>query len=137
MPYTLKQLEGRRDSCIKKIEEFKESANDKGAAELGSLTFNASGFFTGLVEMREEDIDAFLLLFPQFPKVLDCARQAAIEEKRRRNFEVEIGKFRKEKEKKIKRLFEAEKKKDRKRNKRLQMLAAAPALEEGSSQTMN
>ena len=62
MPYTLKQMEERRDACIKKIQEFKDSANDKGGAELGSLTFNSSGFFTGLVGMIKKDIDAFLSL---------------------------------------------------------------------------
>ena len=135
MPYTLRQLEERRDACIKKIQEFKDSANDKGGSELGNLSFNSSGFFTGLVD--KQDIDHFLSLFPQWPRVLEYARPAAIEEKRRRNFEVEIEKFRKEKEMKMKRFFEAEKKKDRKRSKRLQRLAAAPALEEGSSQAMN
>ena len=34
MPYTLKQLEDRRNSCIKKIQELKETAKDKGAVEL-------------------------------------------------------------------------------------------------------
>ena len=137
MPYTLRQLEGRRDACIKKIQEFKDSANDGGGSDLGSLTFNSSAFFTGLVDMRKEDIDSFLSLFPQLPRVLEIARQAAIEEKRRRKFEVEIEKFRKEKEMKMKRFYEAEKKKDPKRRKRLKRLAAAPALEEGSSQEMD
>ena len=79
MPYTLKQMEERRDACIKKIQEFKDSANDKGGAELGSLTFNSSGFFTGLVGMSKKEIDAFLSLFPQLPRVLEYARQAVNE----------------------------------------------------------
>ena len=137
MPYTLKQLEARRDACIKKIQELKDSADDIGGTKLGKLEFNSSAFFTGLVAMRKEDIDLFLSLFPQLPRVLDIALQAAGEEMKRRKFEEEIEKFRKEKENKLKRFYEAEKKKDRKRSKRLQRLAAAPALEEGTSQEMD
>ena len=137
MPYTLKQLEARRDACIKKIQELKDSADDNGGTKLGKLEFNSSGFFTGLVGMRNEEIDSFLSLFPQLPKVLDIVRQAANEETKRRKFEVEIEKFRKEKENKLKRFFKAEKKKDRKRSKRLQRLTAAPALEEGTSQEID
>ena len=44
-----------------------------GGAELGSLTFNSSGFFTGLVGMSKEEIDAFSSLFPQLPRVLEYA----------------------------------------------------------------
>ena len=137
MPYTLKQLEARGDACIKKIQELKDSADDIGGTKMEKLEFNSSAFFTGLVAMRKEDIDLFLSLFPQLPRVLDIARQAAGEEMKRRKFEKEIEKFRKEKENKLKRFYEAEKKKDRKRSKRLQRLAAAPALEEGSSQEMD
>ena len=54
MPYTLKQLEERRDSCIKKIQELKASAEDKGASEFGNLNFNAVGFFRELVEMPSQ-----------------------------------------------------------------------------------
>ena len=50
MPYTLKQLEERRDSCIKKIQELKESAKDKGALRLRSFSFNAIGYFNDLVQ---------------------------------------------------------------------------------------
>ena len=137
MPLTLRQLEERRDGCIKKIQEFKDSADGIGGTKLGKLQFNSSGFFTGLVDMRKEDIDAFLSLFPQLPRVLEIARQAANEEIIRRKFEVDIEKVRKEKEIKMKRFYEAQQKKDRKRRKRLQRLAAAPALEEGSSQEMD
>ena len=111
MPYTLKQLEASRDACIKKIQELKDSADDIGGTKLGKLEFNSSAFFTGLVAMRKEDIDLFLSLFPQLPRVLDIARQAAGEEMKRRKFEEEIEKFRKEKENKLKRFYEAEKKK--------------------------
>ena len=137
MPYTLKQMEGRRDACIKKIQEFKDSANERGGSDLGSLTFNSSVFFSGLVHMSKEDIDSFLSFSPQLPRILDIARQAAIEEKRRRKFDVEIAKFRKEKEMKLKRFLEAEEKKDRKKRKRLERLSAAPAFEEGSLQEMD
>ena len=137
MPLTLRQLEERRDGCIKKIQEFKDSADGIGGTKLGKLQFNSSGFFTGLVDMRKEDIDAFLSLFPQLPRVLEIARQAANEEIIGRKFEVDIEKVRKEKEIKMKRFYEAQQKKDRKRSKRLQRLAAGPALEEGSSEEMD
>ena len=85
MPYTLRQLEGRRDACIKKIQEFKDSANERGGSDMGSLTFNSSAFFSCLVDMAKEDIDSFLSFFPQLPRILDIARQAAIEEKEEEN----------------------------------------------------
>ena len=53
MPLTLRQLQGRRDACIEKIQELKVLADGIGGAELGSLTFNSSGFFTGLVGMSK------------------------------------------------------------------------------------
>ena len=87
--------------------------------------------------MSKEDIDSFLSFFPQLPRILDIARQAAIEEKRRRRFEVEIAKFRKEKQMKYKRFLEGEEKKDQKKRKRLRRLTAAPALEESSLQQMD
>ena len=136
MPLTLRQLEERRDGCIKKIQELKDSADGIGGTKLGKLEFNSSAFFTGLVGMSKEEIDRFLSLFPQLPRILEIARQAANEEKKRRKFEVEIEKVRKEKEIKMKRFYEAQQKKDRKRSKRLQRLTAAPALKEGSSQEM-
>ena len=80
MPFTLKQLELRRDACIKKIEDFKESADGIGGTKLGKLEFNSSAFFSGLVDMPKEKIDSFLTLFPQLPRVLKLARQAATEE---------------------------------------------------------
>ena len=137
MPFTLKQLELRRDSCIKKIQELKASAEDKGAEEIGNLNFNAIGFFHGLVKMRSEDIDLFLTFFPRFPEILECARKAANEEKRRRNFEVQIEKIRMEKAKKFQRLMEDEQKKERKNIKRLRMLTGATGSGEGTSKTMN
>ena len=131
MPLTLRQLEGRRDACIEKIQELKVLADGIGGAELGSLTFNSSGFFTGLVGMSKEEIDAFLSLFPQLPRVLEYARQAANEEIKRRKFEVQI-----EKAIKIKQFHVAQRKKARKTSKRLQRLAAPPASEDDSSQEM-
>ena len=131
MPLTLRQLEGRRDACIEKIQELKVLADGIGGAELGSLMFNSSGFFTGLVGMSKEEIDAFLSLFPQLPRVLEYARQAANEETKRRKFEVQI-----EKAIKIKQFHVAQRKKSRKTSKRLQRLAAPPASEDDSSQEM-
>ena len=138
MPPSLKTLENRRDGCIKKIEELKATAFGIGGVNLGNLQFNSSGFFTGLVDMTKEDINAFLSLFPQLPRVLEIARQAANEEKRRRKYEVHIEKYTKEKEIKMKQFNMDQKKKKRKKTKRLQQMKAAPvpALEEGSSQEM-
>ena len=137
MPYTLKQLEGRRDACIKKIQEFKDSAKERRGLDLGDLYFNSGVFFSGLIKMTKEEIDSFLSFFPQLPRILDLARQAAIEEKRRRKFEVEIAKFRRERRMKYKRFIEGEEKKDQKKRKRLKRLTAAPALEESSLQQMD
>ena len=137
MPYTLKQLELRRDSCIKKIQELKASAEDKGAKEFGNLNFNAVGFFHGLFEMRLEDIDLFLSFFTGFPEILECTRKAANEKKRRRSFEVQIENMQKEKRKKLKRVFEEEEKKERKKRKHMKMLTGATGSGEGKSQTMN
>ena len=87
--------------------------------------------------MTKEEIDSFLSFFPQLPRILDLARQAAIEEKRRTKFEVEIAKFRRERRMKYKRFIEGEEKKDQKKKKRLKRLTAAPALEESSLQQMD
>ena len=87
--------------------------------------------------MTKEEIDSFLSFFPQLPRILDLARQAAIVEKRRRKFEVEIAKFRRERRMKYKRFIEGEEKKDQKKKKRLKRLTAAPALEESSLQQMD
>ena len=62
MPYTLKQLEERRDSCVTKIQELKESAKDKGAEQLRSFTFHAIKYFNELVKSPEEEIDSFLII---------------------------------------------------------------------------
>ena len=77
MPYTLKQLEDRRDSCIKKIQELKETAKDKGAVELRSFSFNAIGFFNGLVKMNEEEMDAFF-----YQCFLVCLKYLNVQDKR-------------------------------------------------------
>ena len=137
MPYTLKQLEGRRDACIKKIQEFKDSAKERGGLDLGDLYFNSGVFFSGLINMTKKDIDTFLSFFPQLPRILEIARQAAIEEKIRRKFDDEIAKFRREKRMKLQRFLEGEKKKDEKKKKRLKRLTEAPALEASSSQAMD
>ena len=137
MPYTLKQLEGRRDSCIKKIQEIKDLAKEREGLDLGDLSFNSGIFFSGLIKMPKEDIDSFLSFFPQLPRILDLARQAAIEEKRRRKFEVAIAKFRREKRMKYQRFIEGEDKKDEKKRKRLKRLAAPPALKASSSQAID
>ena len=136
MPLTLRQLQGRRDACIEKIQELKVLADGIGGAELGSLSFNSSGFFTGLVGMSKEEIDAFSSLFPQLPRVLEYARQAANEETKRRKFQVQIEKAIKEKDIKNKQFQVVQRKKARKTSKRLQRLAAPPALEDDSSQEM-
>ena len=125
MPLTLRQLEGRRDACIEKIQELKVFADGIGGADLGNLTFNSSGFFTGLVGMSKEEIDALLSLFPQLPRVLEYARQAANEETKRRKFEVQI-----EKAIKIKRFHVAQQKKAQKTSKQLQRLAAPTTSED-------
>ena len=122
MPYTLKQLKERRDSCIKKIQELKAQVEDKRPEDYGNLNFNAIGFFQELFESPSEKIDSFLSFFPRFPEILECARKAANEEKRRRSFEEQISKLRMEKGMKIKRLFDDEVKEERKTRKRLRML---------------
>ena len=75
-------------------------------------------------------------MFPCLPKVFECARQAANEEKRRR-FEEQIANLRMEKAKKIKRFIEDEEKKELTTRKRLRMLTGATGTGEGKSQTMN
>ena len=87
--------------------------------------------------MSKQDIDSFLSFFPQLPRILELARQAAIEEKRRRKFEVEIAKYRRERRMKYKRIIEGEEKKDKKKRKRLNRLTEDPALEASSSQAMD
>ena len=99
--------------------------------------FFAGAFFSSLVKMSKQDIDSFLSFFPQLPRILELARQAAIEEKRRRKFEVEIAKFRRERRMKHKRIIEGEEKKDEKKRKRLNRLTEAPALVASSSQAMD
>ena len=68
MPYSLKQLEGRRDACIKKLQEFKESVKEKGGLDLGELSFNSGAFFSSLVKMSKQDIDSFLSFFSSIAK---------------------------------------------------------------------
>ena len=104
------------------MQELKATAEDKGAEQYGAMDFNANGFFTELVEMSSERLDLFLSLFPRFPEILECSRKAVKEEKRRRFFEEEIAKLRKEKGKKIKRQFVDEIETETMTRKRLRML---------------
>ena len=114
MPYTLKQLQDRRDSCIKKIQELKATAEDKGCKDHRHLNFSSDVFWNELFTTPLEQIDSFLSLFPRFPEILECSRKAANEE--------QIAKLRMEKGKKIKRLIDDEVKEEQKTRKRLRML---------------
>ena len=135
MPYTLKQLQDRRDSCIKKIQELKATAEDKGCKDQGHLNFSSDVFWNELFTTPLEQIDSFLSLFPRFPEILECSRKAANEERRRRSFEEQIAKLRMEKGKKIKRLIDDEVKEEQKTRKRLRMLTGGSTGNgEGSSQ---
>ena len=127
MPYTLKQLQDRRDSCIKKIQELKATAEDKGCKDQGHLNFSSDVFWNELFTTPLEQIDSFLSLFPRFPEILECSRKAANEE--------QIAKLRMEKGKKIKRLIDDEVKEEQKTRKRLRMLTGGSTGNgEGSSQ---
>ena len=134
MPYSLRQLKFQRDNYIKKIQELRASAEDKGAESIGELIFDPIHFFNNLTEETSQRIDIFLSFFPTFPEILECARKAAKEEKKRRECEVKIAKMMKEKQKKRKREFEEE----QDTTKRLRMLTGATGGDgEGTSQTMN
>ena len=138
MPYTLKQLKERRDSCIKKIQELKATAEDKGSKHHGELNFSSDVFYKELFTTPLEQIDSFLSFFPRFPDILECARKAANEEKKRRSFEEKIAQLRMEKGMKIKRLFDDEVKEERKTRKSLRMLTGGTGTGtgEGTSQEM-
>jgi len=90
MPYSLTQLQDRRDNCLEKIEQHRTLALESGGNVLGTLTFNTTQFFQGLTEMRDEQIEDFLNIFPQLPQILELCRKAGVEEKRRRKFQDEI-----------------------------------------------
>lgn len=78
--------------------------------------------------MSEEEVKAFLGIFPQFPIILEFSRQAA-EEIRRRDYEVRIGKMEKEKATKLK-CFICEQRKNKKTHKRMQKLVINPIAED-------
>ena len=84
MPYSLRQLKSQRDKYIKNIQELRASVEDKGAAEIGELRFHAIQFFNELTEEPLERINIFLSFFPILPEILECAKKAAKEEKKRK-----------------------------------------------------
>ena len=90
-----------------KIQLKKEEAQIWEICTLIQVSFSLAW----LRSMTKEEIDSFLSFFPQLPRILNLARQAAIEEKRRRKFEVEIAKFRRERRMKYKRFIEGKEKK--------------------------
>lgn len=63
MPYTLNQLQERRDSCIKKIQELKATAEDKGCKEKGDMNFSSSVFWNELFTKPLKDLDFFFIIF--------------------------------------------------------------------------
>ena len=111
MPLTLRQLQSRRDNCLEKIEEFKTMVDGIGGGNLGNVSFNPNVFFNGLVAMSDQEIKSFLSLFPQFPRILEYARQAACEETKRRDFEEGIDKVLREQAIKMKRFYKGQEKK--------------------------
>ena len=134
MPYSLRQLKSQRDNYIKNIQELRASAEDKGAESIGELRFDPIQFFNNLTEETSQRIDIFLSFFPTLPEILECARKAAKEEKKRRECEVKIANMMKEKRKKRQREFEEE----QDTRKRMRMLTGGTGgTGEGTSQTMN
>ena len=134
MPYSLRQLESQRDNYIKNIQELRASAEDKGAESIGDLIFNPIHFFNNLTKETSQRIDIFLSFFPTLPEILECARKAAKEEKKKRECEVKIAKMMKEKRKKRQREFDEEPD----TSKRMKMLTGGTdGNGEGTSQTMN
>ena len=133
MPYSLKQLKSQRDNYIKNIQELRASAEDKGAESIGELRFHPIQFFNNLTEESSQRIDIFLSFFPTLPEILECARKAAKEEKKR-ECEVKIAKMMEEKRKKRQREFDEE----LDTSKRIKMLTGGTGGNgEGTSQTMN
>ena len=130
MPYSLKQLKSQRDTYIKNIEELRASAEDKGAGSIGDIAFNPIHFFNTLNQETSQRINTFLSFFPTLPEILELARKAAKEEKKRRECEVKISKMMEEKRKKRKREFDEE----QDTGKRMMLTGGTG---EGTSQTMN
>ena len=108
MPHTLSQLKDARDNCFKRIEELKETAKDKGASTIGSLSINPLGILDGLYDMSLVEIESFLSFFPRYPEILKCLEKVVKEEKKRRYYQERINTIRIEKEKKIKRKIQEE-----------------------------
>ena len=93
----------------------------------GPARVKAYGPHTGILLISSFDVDLMfaLSLFPQFPRIIEYARQAANEEIKQRNFEAEIEKVLWEKAIKMKRSYDGERKKARKTKKRLQKLSVS------------
>ena len=127
MPVSLRQLQQRHDQCLEKIEELKSTAERNGAATVGAINFNAIGFFQGLTDMADEDLQRFLDFFPQLPRILEMSRQAANEEVKRRKYEVDIEKHQREAMTRAEHKFKVAKKKKERTKRRLQKLRALPA----------
>lgn len=84
MPYSLRQLKSQRDNYIKNIQELRSSVEDKGAESIGELRFHPIQFFNQLTEESSQRIDIFLSFFPTLPEILERARKAAKEEKKKK-----------------------------------------------------
>ena len=98
------------------------------------MRFDPIHFFNNLTEETSQRIDIFLSFFTTLPEILECARKAAKEEKKRRECEVKIANMMKEKRKKRKREFEEE----QDTRKRMRMLTGGTGgTGEGTSRTMN
>lgn len=122
MPASLTQLQDRRDQCLEKIEQHRTLALESGGNEFGTISFNTTQFFQGLTEMRDQDIEKFLNIFPQLHQVMELCRQAAVEEKRRRKFQNDIDKKEKQQTVKMALVYKRHKKKEIKTKKRMKKL---------------
>lgn len=119
MPLSLKQLEDRRDNCVDKIIELKQTVEGIGRNEIGNVQFNTKDFFTGLTTMDQHSLEAFTKLFPQLPRILEFCRQAAEKERKRRKVQEQIDKFVQEKATKISQFYQNQERKARKATKRI------------------
>ena len=122
MPYTLKQLQIRRDQCIENIVEHKTLALETGGVAMSSISFNTIEFFETLAEMSDQQIQYFLDVFPQLPKIFDLCRQAATEEVRRRKYQADIEKKEKEAAVKLQHKLKTHSKKERKAKRQMKKL---------------
>ena len=131
MPLSLRELQKRDENCLESIEEMKEKINE---IDVAKVSFKATVCFNGLRTMTREDIERFLLLFPQLPKILVISRQAANGEIKRRNLKTRIDKLNMERVSKVKRMLERESKKERKTQRRLKKLSSYAMIVSESSQ---